>query len=389
MAQAEESPRWATIGEALRGKDNAFGVIRLTLASLVIFSHAFYIGGWGEDPSKGWTRGQETIGGFAVVGFFVVSGFLITKSGMRADLLQFMWNRTLRIFPAFLGVLVVAAAIVGPAIWWHMGRPLGDYVTTTPGGPVAYVVSNAQLEINQWGIHDIFAATNPHGGAFNGSLWTLAYEWRAYLIVAALLAVGALKRMPGAVIAATAIAYVAAASVIYWPGAASTLWPWLATKEASTLTLAFMLGGAMAVWGHRIRLIGPVAIAAGVVAMTTLFTSGWVLIGYPALAYFLLYLAAYLPPWWRRIGATNDYSYGMYVYGFLVQQVTAYFGWHRWGYAPWVAATLVITAGCAFLSWHVLEKPALDLKNRGPGKGWAYWRSRLTQHRAVAADSSL
>ena len=388
MADAEESPRWATISEALRGKDNAFGVIRLTLASLVIFSHAFYVGGWGEDPTKRWTNGQETIGGFAVVGFFVVSGFLITKSGMRADLLQFMWNRTLRIFPAFLGVLAVSAAIVGPVIWWRMGRPLGDYWTTTPGGPVAYVVSNAQLEIHQWGIHDIFAS-NPYGGALNGSLWTLAYEWRAYLIVAALLAVGALKRMPAAVLAAVAIAYVAAASVIYRPGLGAELWPWLATKEASTLTLAFMLGGAMAVWGHRIRLIGPVAMVAGVVAVTTLFTSGWVLVGYPALAYSLLYAAAYLPAWWRRIGATNDYSYGMYVYGFLVQQVTAYFGWHRWGYAPWVAATLVVTAACAYLSWHVLEKPALDLKNRGPGMGWAYWRSRVVPARRVAADSGL
>jgi peptidoglycan/LPS O-acetylase OafA/YrhL len=110
---------------------------------------------------------------------------------------------------------------------------------------------------------------------------------------------------------------------------------------------------------------------------------GWVLVGYFAFAYVLIFLAARLPMWCRKIGARNDYSYGMYVYGFLVQQYTAFLGWHLWGYVPWVAATLVVTACLACLSWHVVEKPALRLKDRGPGRGIRYWlaawRARGTQ----------
>ncbi len=389
MADAQTAPTRLTLQDGLRGTDNALGVIRLTLASLVIFSHAFYLGGWGEDPTHRWTHGQETIGGFAVVGFFIASGYLITKSGTRIDIVQFMWHRVLRIFPAFLTVLVVSAAVAGPAIWLAMGRPFGEYWTRGANGPLSYVVNNAGLEIHQAGIHDIFVSTTPYGAPFNGSLWTLAYEWRAYLIIAALVLVGALKRMPSAVVTAAGVTYGAAVAYHFELGSFAELWPSLASKETITLTLAFLIGGTMAVWSRHIILDGRVAIAATVISMVTLLTNGWVLLGYPAFAYVLFFVAARLPSWWRRIGSRNDYSYGMYVYGFLIQQVTAYLGWYRWGYVPWVLATLAITAICAYASWHSVEKPALQLKARGPGLGYRYWLARTRAIRFGSAASSV
>jgi peptidoglycan/LPS O-acetylase OafA/YrhL len=77
------------------------------------------------------------------------------------------------------------------------------------------------------------------------------------------------------------------------------------------------------------------------------------------------------------IGAKNDYSYGVYIYGFLVQQVTAYLGWYQLGYLPWVAICLVLSFGCAWISWHLVEKRAMSLKNWGPGRGVAHWRAWL------------
>ena len=110
--------------------------------------------------------------------------------------------------------------------------------------------------------------------------------------------------------------------------------------------------------------------------VVSLRNAGWTVIGYPAFAYVLLWLAARLPRSFQWIGAKNDYSYGMYVYGFLVQQATAALGWYRFGYFPWVAITIVISAGCAWLSWHGVEKWALALKNWGPGRGVRYWYER-------------
>ena len=363
-----------TVAAGLRGHDNSFGVLRLFLASSVIFSHAFYLGGWREDPTLGLTRGQETIGGWAVVGFFVISGYLITKSGASADIVQFLWRRVLRIFPAFWVALAVGALLVGPIVWLNMGRSLGEYMSTAPGGPVGYVTANWKLAIHQWGVHDIFIATTPYGEAtgasvFNGSLWTLEYEWRAYMIIAVLVLLGVLRRAPWLILACLAIFYSAALGAAFAPSIFPRVSVEFSDRFFVNLTLAFLLGATLAVFGPRVVLDGRLALAAGALVVVTLAVRGWVLVGYPAFAYLLIYTAARLPAGWRKIGAKNDYSYGMYVYGFLVQQFTAYWGWHKWGYVPWVADTLLVTAGCAVVSWHLVEKPALRLKAWCPGVG--------------------
>lgn len=393
------NPGRLTLSAGLRGTDNAFGVIRLILASSVIFSHAFYLGGWVEDPTHGLTHGQDTIGGIAVVGFFAVSGYLITKSGTRTDIMQFLWRRSLRIFPAFWGALLTGALVIGPLVWLQMGRGLGTYFVRTPGGPIDYVRQNMELTIRQWGIFDIFAHDTPYGGitgvsVFNGSLWTLAYEWRAYLVIAVLVLVGALRKAPIIAVFATAVLWVMAFVQHTGIAEVSTVWPGFEDRYYVTLTLAFLIGSTAAVLADRIVLDGRIALLAGAIAVGSLLWNGWVLVGYPAFAYVLFYLGAALPGWWRRIGQKNDYSYGMYVYGFLVQQLTAFWGWHRWGYIPWVGASILVTAVFALASWHLIEKRALQLKDWGPGRGLrAWWLTgrglvlRAT-HRATPIDRS-
>ena len=132
----------ASVGSALRGHLNSLGIIRLVLASLVIVDHAFPLGGFGEDPFWRYTNGQTSLGGIAVGGFFVISGYLIVKSGASSDLMQFLWRRVIRIFPAFWGVLLFTAFVVGPIAWLVRGEPLSTYFTLGPGGPFSYITSN-------------------------------------------------------------------------------------------------------------------------------------------------------------------------------------------------------------------------------------------------------
>ena len=58
-----------------------------------------------------------------------------------------------------------------------------------------------------------------------------------------------------------------------------------------------------------------------------------------------------------RIG---DYSYGLYIYGYAIQQAYAFLfpGFRVW----WanIAASLTVAFICAALSWHFLEKPVLE-----------------------------
>jgi peptidoglycan/LPS O-acetylase OafA/YrhL len=388
-----ESPHRRSLSDALGGHRNSFGLLRLVLAASVILSHAFPLGGWGEDPTLNITKGQESIGGFAVIGFFAISGYLIAKSGAATDVVQFLWRRVLRIFPAFWAVLLVGACIVGPVIWSLEGNSFRGYISLSPGGPFRYVVSNWDLVMRQWGIFDIFANSTPYGhivkmSVFNGSLWTLTYEWGCYLIIAALVLFGLMKRARFLILILTLFYYIAEAANLAVPGSSHLLSPLLADQYRVSLPLIFMIGACLAMYSKEIPFDNRLGIFSGVVVVFTLANGGWVLLGYPALAYFLMWAAASLPQRLQWIGAKNDYSYGMYVYGFLVLQVTAYFGWFKWGYLPWVLATLVITAGCAWLSWHVVEKRALALRDWGPGRGVRYWWQKgyafVDQHRLGA-----
>ena len=162
-----------SLSVALGGHHNSLGFLRLVLACLVIFDHAFPLGGFGPDILYSVTRGQASLGSIAVAGFFAISGYLIAKSGMSADVIQFMWRRFLRIFPAYWVVLLLTALIVAPLLWLAQGDSLAAYFRFAPNGPFDYFGRNWTLNIGTYGIYDILTTTTPygrsiHGSAFNG-----------------------------------------------------------------------------------------------------------------------------------------------------------------------------------------------------------------------------
>lgn len=371
-----------SIRAGLGGRSNALNFIRLILAALVIVSHAFPLGGWGEDPFFQWFRAQENLGGVAVIGFFAISGYLITRSGMRKDIFQYMWARALRIFPAFWLVLVIAAGVVGPVAWLALGREIGDYVSRASGGPVSYVLANWNLQIQQWGIYDIFDQTpygQTAGSVFNGSLWTLNYEWTCYLLIGGLVLFGALNRTRFAVPILTGVVFSLQVARFVAPEALATLIPWFADPLQINLAMAFLWGACIAMYADRILVDDRIGLMCTFVVLFTLFEGGFALIGFPAFAYMLFWLAVRLPERVKRIGAVNDYSYGVYLYGFLVQQALAFVGVYRFGYVAYVVSALVITFVLAWLSWHGLEKRALMLKDWGPGRGIRWWYDRASR----------
>ena len=374
-----------SISQALNGNNNALGLIRLVLAALVIVDHAFPLGGFGEDPVKALTLGQASLGSLAVGGFFAISGYLIAKSGMSGDVVQFMWRRTLRIFPAYWAVLLVTGFVIAPLIWWlGYGRDLVGYFAS--GGGLTYFAANWTLAIGTYGIDDLLATTTPYGlqtgaSVFNGSLWTLAYEWACYLIIAVLVLFGVLRNARLLVPLLTAFYFVLQVVSIVAPQGVAAIAPRLADSNGIALTFTFLLGSTLAVYSRVVPFDDRLGILAGVMVLVTLRWGGFLTIGTIAGAYFVMYLAARLPRQVHWIGKKNDYSYGVYIYGFLVQQVLAFLGVHTWGYVPYVLIALVVTLGFAWLSWHGVEKWAMKLKNWGPGRGVRHWwneaRSRM------------
>ncbi|MET9622717.1 hypothetical protein ABZZ37_18390 [Streptomyces sp. NPDC006464] len=133
------------------------------------------------------------------------------------------------------------------------------------------------------------------------------------------------------------------------------------------LGFAFTLGAAIELYKERIPVSDPLGVAALGVLLGSLHYGYLFTVGIPAFAYALVWLAIRLPAAFRRIGAKHDYSYGIYIYGFLVQQTLALLGYTRWGLAAYLALTFLITLLLAMASWHLVERPAMQLKDVKPG----------------------
>src|SRR4051812_12311820 len=88
-------------------KHNSIGFLRLVLASLVVFSHSFALSGL-EPPGHMQAK-------LAVSGFFFLSGVLITQSFENSrSFWDYVWRRSLRIFPGLWACLVVSAFVIVP-----------------------------------------------------------------------------------------------------------------------------------------------------------------------------------------------------------------------------------------------------------------------------------
>ncbi|MGN6127610.1 MAG: acyltransferase family protein, partial [Humibacter sp.] len=149
----------------------------MILAALVLYAHAYYIAGVDGGPSFN----GENLGGWAVMGFFVLSGFLITRSRLRTSAGAYLVHRLARIMPAFLVCLVVIAFAFGPLALLLQGRSLAGYFSTGVT-PLEYVWGNISLYIRQYGIGTTLADV-PYPGVWNGSLWTLYFEFFCYMLV--------------------------------------------------------------------------------------------------------------------------------------------------------------------------------------------------------------
>ncbi|MFE6744552.1 acyltransferase family protein [Kitasatospora purpeofusca] len=367
------------LSEAL-GRENGFGLLRLLLALSVIFAHAMPLGVRRGSIGAVWSRNQVELGGLAVAGFFVLSGFLITGSGVRLSTARFVWNRAIRILPGLWVCLMVTAFVVAPLV--ARREHLLDGFWSHPQGPWQYVMANWSIGTGQPGISGLL--THNADAGFNGSLWSLAYEVLCYLAVAALAALTVLHRARWVVLATVvalycymvylAIDYPGLRSPIYIP---TTLpnWrlPFLGTigmDKLVPLGLLFGLGAVAELYKKHLRMNAVAALLAFALLVGSARYGGFYLIGLPALAYLLIWLACCMPRPLTKIGAKADFSYGVYIYAFPIQQGLALWHVQRHGYAVYTGASVVLALVAAVLSWYLVEKPALKLKNLGlPRKG--------------------
>lgn len=323
----------ASLADRFDARSNAIGFLRLAFAITVVVSHTWPVGGYGADPG----RADNNLGILAVEGFFALSGFLITRSAaMSPSVCRFLWNRCLRIFPGYWASLVVVAVVA--AVLY--GVPSSGFVT-----------NNLTLHLGQTTIGDTLAG-NPFPGLWNGPLYTLAFEFLCYLAVAGL---ASLRLLRASVVLGCAVL------CMLWLQAVAPV-PAIDDRQAR-FTLAFFVGASMYALARRVP-AGAVALTvAALLAAGSYLLGAFTIVGIPAFAYAVVVAAAWLP--WHRVGVRRDFSYGVYVYAWPVQQLLVVAGVAAFGVPAYLLLTLAVIAPFAAASWYLVESRALLLRSLG------------------------
>lgn len=347
-----------TFADLLRRDGNSFGLLRFLLAATVIVSHARTLGACGGEALADGT--VVTAGRLAVYGFFAVSGFLVTHScAAGGSLVRFCLARALRILPGYYACLLVTA--FGLAVLQRLAER-GDLAGAWDDG-VRFVAANAWLRIRALAIGDLLQQ-HPLPDVWIGSLWSLVYEFRCYVLVAAFGALGVFRRARALV----AVAWLASLAVfVVEECAPGTLQPWSPVwidPRMVEVAPHFLFGSVAWCWRDRLADSGAAALAlSAAMAATLLAAPAWFAVAATvALPYVVLASSSRLP--WRGFDRRFDLSYGVYLYGFQVQQLLVTAGVHRCGFVVYAAASLLATLPFAFASWFLVERPALRWKRR-------------------------
>lgn len=322
---------------------NNFNLLRLFAAFLVLYGH-------GHDLNR---APLDTVltHGFGVYIFFAISGYLIAASWTNdPHLIRYFWRRGLRIFPGLIVVTLLTVFILGPLL---SQQTAAEYFSHS--GTYQYL-KNILLYIH-FELPGVFV-DNPYPSSVNGSLWTLPIEFALYISVALVGLVLPNGKWASAVVLLTCLGL----SFFY-----DQLLPSFLTLYAIQLKQLFVMGsffwaGAFIYHWQLSRYFSLNTF--GVVLIIGIFLQQW-----PALAALSLYLA--IPFLVLCFGSQSsgkmdffnraDYSYGLYIYAFPVQQtlIHLYPDWSLW---LSISVCLVITMIFAALSWHVIEKPILRFK---------------------------
>ena len=349
-------PACATIGDRLsaaKGYTTGFDVLRIVLAVCVLGWHSIYVTyGWDNWLWEGPYRGFPSL---ILPAFFSLSGFLVAGSFFRTlSLSSFVTLRLLRLVPALFVEVCLSALILGPVV---TTLPLRDYLS----GHEFLVYWLNILGIIHFELPGVFE-TNKATGVVNVSLWTVPFELECYLALIGLVIFGLLRRPRVLFWVLIGASIVIPITEYLLVGFMPRLRP-----PGRLLVLCFLAGVALYVYRDRIRFDRRWFVASLFAAVLLLSRADTAFLAPLPAAYATVYLGLLNLP---RIPVlmAGDYSYGIYLYAFPVQQTMVWFDPTRysWRLRPFAHAwwlnigfALPVTILVAMLSWHFVEKPVL------------------------------
>jgi peptidoglycan/LPS O-acetylase OafA/YrhL len=343
------APSAGDILRANNGEGPGFNALRLALSILILAVHSGWVAG--ADTSQDWEGLQGLFRLSLVPAFFALSGFLITGSALRTGAVKpFITLRVIRIFPALFVEVTLSALVLGPIFTTFL---LTDYFRDIRF--LEYfgnIVGRIRFELP--GVFE----TNPLPNTVNQNLWTLKPEFYCYILMALMIYFGIVRSrrtFTSFVVVLSAAATVAAYAVGFGVSEANYHW--------TVVVFYFFVGCVYFQWRDHLKIHWLLFLAALAISLALMSAPRELaFLVTPFLTYCVIYIGLLplrLPELLRKL----DVSYGIYLYGFPIQQaLVAKFDFvHGDGLILFLVSAPIVTAFALF-SWLYVEKPFLRVK---------------------------
>ena len=336
-------------GIAYGSRENNINLLRFIAASMVIYSHMFDLLGI-EDPN---VMGMS-FGAIAVNVFFLLSGYLIASSWTHSSSFpSYLIRRAARIFPALIVVVVASVLVIGPIFtslslneyfcsfgtWKYLSRICFSSADTLPG---------------------VFESL-PYPASVNASLWTIRYEFAMYLLVPiAYFLLGRFSEktrkllVAGALLGLLSCYVMVSAQILVLPAVIAPCFRLATYFFIGSVVFEFKLSRYFDVQYSVLALLfllvfheeeGALCISPAVAA-TTIFVFGF---------------AFAIPPKFGKCFSKNDFSYGVYIWAFPIQQMLVQIGGgsSQDSVLAYSLVAYAVTLVFAVASWFLIEKPCM------------------------------
>ena len=338
------------INNFLKRENNNLTIIRVILSCMVIYYHSYAL--TGNDPNRDVIKqlfNLTTSGGLAVSIFFFISGLLVTDSYLtHGNHIRFLLSRFFRIIPALFVLLVITVFIVAPLI-----TSVSLYSFFSDKSNYYYVLNNLLMNTRFYlsGVFD----KNHYPSVINGSLWTLKWEVICYLF---LLCFGMIDILKNKTLSSLICLFMIFSSELKLE--------WLVfimgdNAGIINLPMYFSIGSLFAIWKDEIYISLNTII--GLILLTYMLKNSYfyILLFYTTSFSLVIYAAS--NKFIKKIRLDTDPSYGIYIYGFLIQQIISFeFPNMKFYTNSLLSITLCLLLG--ILSFKHIEKPAIQLGRR-------------------------
>jgi peptidoglycan/LPS O-acetylase OafA/YrhL len=360
--------------------DNSFNFIRLFLAFCVVFSHSFalYFGNEFEPrlPLNGY---YITLGNFAVYAFFVISGFVITHSFVnKPKPKEFLLKRIKRIFPGLIACLFLTVIFFAPLL---DSSPRRYFQSEIPNATRYFALNATGFDI-QNNIGNILGNQFTHN-EINPVLWTIRFEIIAYLIVVILGFFGWFKKR------AVLILFLIC-NFLYWltleiPPLHDWLNQYFMFAEMFMFLAYFFAGSTIyffkevfilnspqegwqsqtdEVFLNHNTVLSKVIFVLSLITFLTALNYGLLSTFGPICIAILTLNLGYILPFQKFGRIIPDISYGVYIYGWLVQLIIIKYFKFYLSYPQYISLVLVTTTLCGFASYYSVESRFLKIAKK-------------------------